>query len=68
MHKMSGTWNYARSERQAIREENEFRAQLAAIRQEPYYERVGKRGMAICPDSETSLEAIWGQALICDYE
>lgn len=65
MHMMNGTWLYFRSERQAIAEENEFRAQQAAINQVAYAERVFKTGIPVCPENAADINLSWGQEIIC---
>lgn len=65
MHMMNGTWRYAKSERQAIEEENIFRRQLAESKREPYRERVYVSGIPICPASPESSDASWQQHIIC---
>jgi len=63
MHMMNGTWAYAKSERQAIEEENIFRRQLAEIEQQPYLERVYVSGAPICPDNPDLIDASWQRGI-----
>lgn len=65
MHYMNGTWAYARSERQAIREENQFRRELAQQKRRPFAERVYVSGAPICPESPDQLDHSWDQGRIC---
>ena len=65
MHMMNGTWAYAKSERQAIQEENIFRRQLAEIERQPYLERVYVSGAPICPESPDLVDDSWQQGIIC---
>ena len=65
MHMMNGTWRYARSERQAIEEENVFRRQLAELKREPFRERVYVAGVPICPELPELSDASWQQEIIC---
>ena len=66
MHMMNGTWRYARSERQAIEEENEFRRQLAEIEQRPFFERFYVAGAPICPEFPDHVDESWHQGIICN--
>ncbi len=65
MHMMNGTWAYARSERQAIEEENVFREQIARAERKPFLERVYVAGAPICPESPDQLDHSWQQDIIC---
>lgn len=65
MHMMNGTWRYAKSERQAIEEENVFRRQLAEAKGQPYLERVYVSGIPVCPQSPDFVDQSWQQNLIC---
>jgi len=65
MHMMRGTWRYARSERQAIDEENEFRRQQALASENVLTERFFVSGEPICPDSPGAIDASWQQGIIC---
>lgn len=65
MHMMNGTWAYAKSELQAIQEENIFRRQLAEIEHRPYLERVYVSGAPICPESPEQIDESWQQGIIC---
>jgi hypothetical protein len=65
MHMMNGTWAYAKSERQAIEEENVFRRQLAEIERKPYLERVYVSGAPVCPETPDLIDASWQQDIIC---
>lgn len=65
MHMMNGTWAYAKSELQAIQEENIFRRQLAQMEQKPYLERVYVSGAPICPESPEMIDDSWQQGIIC---
>ena len=65
MHMMNGTWRYAKSERQAIEEENVFRHQLAQLRRIPFYERVYVSGIPICPEFPDQIDESWQQDIIC---
>ena len=65
MHMMNGTWAYARSERQAIEEENIFRRQLARAERKPFLERVYVAGAPICPEFPDKLDHSWQQGIIC---
>ncbi len=65
MHMMNGTWLYFRSEGQAIAEENEFRAQQAALGGVVHVARVFKSGIPVCPDRSADLNLHWGQEMIC---
>ncbi len=65
MHMMSGTWRYAKSERQAIEEENIFRRELAEQKRLPFRERVYVSGMPICPESPKLSDISWQQNIIC---
>lgn len=65
MHMMNGTWHYARSESQAIEEENIFRFQLARIKNRPYLERVYVNGIPICPEFPDRINVYWQQDIIC---
>ncbi len=65
MHMMNGTWRYAKSERQAIEEENVFRHQLAQLRRTPFYERVYVSGIPICPEFPDQIDESWQQDIIC---
>lgn len=65
MHMMQGTWNYVRSERQAIAEENEFRRQQALQKQTDFVARVFISGEPICPEFPGRIDDSWQQGLIC---
>ena len=65
MHLMNGTWHYAKSERQAIEEENVFRHQLAELTNRPFLERVYISGMPICPEFPERIDYTWQQDIIC---
>ena len=65
MHMMNGTWAYARSERQAIEEENIFRKQLARVERKPFLERVYVAGSPICPEFPENIDHSWQQGIIC---
>lgn len=65
MHMMQGTWRYARSERQAIEEENIFRRELAHMKKRPFLERVYVSGMPICPEFPDRIDKSWRQDIIC---
>jgi hypothetical protein len=65
MHMMNGTWRHARSERQAIEEENVFRRQLAELRKQPYLERVYVSGIPVCPEYPEPVDDSWQQGIIC---
>lgn len=65
MHLMNGTWRYAKSERQAIEEENIFRYQLAEMSQRPFRERVYVDGTPICPEFPDRIDHSWQQDIIC---
>ena len=65
MHMMQGSWNYARSEQQAIAEENEFRRQQAQHRQTVFAARVFVSGEPICPEFPERINASWQQDIIC---
>ena len=65
MHMMNGTWRYARSERQAIEEENVFRRQHAELKGAPFFERVYVSGIPICPLYSNQIDESWRQDIIC---
>lgn len=65
MHMMNGTWRYAKSELQAIEEENIFRHQLARLNQSPFFERVYVSGIPICPEFPDRPDESWQQKIIC---
>lgn len=65
MHMMQGTWRYAKSERQAIEEENIFRQQQAAMSETTFAERVFVDGQPICPESPDDINKSWRQDVIC---
>lgn len=65
MHMMNGTWRYAKSERQAIEEENVFRFQHSELNERPFFERVYVSGMPICPKLPDQIDESWQQGIIC---
>ena len=65
MHMMNGTWRYAKSERQAIEEENVFRLQHAQLNERPFLERVYVSGIPICPEFPDQIDESWQQDIIC---
>lgn len=65
MHMMQGTWRYARSERQAIEEENEFREQQGLVRQTVSAKRYFVSGEPICPKIPDKIDDSWQQGIIC---
>ena len=65
MHMMRGTWRYAHSERQAIREENEFRRQQGATQQTDTAKRFFVSGEPICPEFPDRIDHSWQQGIIC---
>lgn len=65
MHMMNGTWRYAKSERQAIEEENIFRFQLAKMTRRAFAERVYVNGSPICPEFPDRIDTSWQQDIIC---
>ena len=65
VHMMNGTWRYAKSERQAIEEENVFRSQLADRTKRPFLERVYVSGAPICPEFPDRIDESWAQDIIC---
>jgi hypothetical protein len=64
-HMMQGTWHYARSEPQAIDEENEFRRQQAQTGQTAFAMRVFVNGEPICPEFPERVDDSWQQGIIC---
>lgn len=65
MHMMNGTWRYAKSERQAIEEENVFRRQHSELNGTLFYERFYVSGKPICPKSPDQIDESWQQGIIC---
>ena len=65
MHMMNGTWRYAKSERQAIAEENVFRFQHSELNERPFLERVYVSGIPICPEFPDKIDESWQQSIIC---
>lgn len=65
MHMMQGTWRYAKSERQAIDEENEFRKQQGQVLQTAFARRFFVSGKPICPEFPERIDNSWQQGMIC---
>lgn len=62
---MNGTWQYFRSERQAIGEENIFHQQHARMNRQPFRERFYVSGSPICPESPDASDPDWQRGMIC---